>query len=282
MKIAKYFLIALLVFSLLASFASCKKQTEYPVEIGDVIIDIAPNKVGSLSSVVTSAIKLMGYDDRLASEDFGSPLNINVENIVASNISVLFTPIELSENTNNQLKNVGIQIVKLSTPENFEQLKELYKIVGAVMGGNVTGKEVALNINKDLDESFKNIEIFLENKTKFSYVFLYEENIAANNTSFVNNILAKCGGENKIAEENNIDNNKLNELNPDLIIVNTGMKEKLTSNTELTNLNAIKNNKIVEIDVNAFNLMGEGFTKILYDILAAQYPDFLQDTTEKE
>ena len=80
MKIAKYFLIALLVFSLLFSFASCKKQTEYPVEIGNVIIDIAPNKVGSLSSVVTSAIKLMGYDDRLASEDFGSPLNINVEN----------------------------------------------------------------------------------------------------------------------------------------------------------------------------------------------------------
>ena len=282
MKNTKYFLIALLIFSLVFSFASCKKQTEYPVEINNIVIDVAPTKVGSLSSVTNSAIKLMGYDNRLATEDFGSPLNINIENIIASNISVLFTPVELSNNTSNQLSNVGIKVVKLSTPENYEQLKEYYKIIATVMGGNITGKEIALNINKDMDESFSNIETFLEGKEKFSYVFLYRENTAANNTSFVNNILAKCGGNNKVTEENEINNTKLLELNPDLLIVNTGMKEKLMADTELANLSAIKNNKIVEIEVRTFNLMGEDFMKIIYDILDTQYPDFLEDSAQKE
>lgn len=283
MKNIKYFLIALLVFALAFSFASCKKTPEYPVQINEtLVIEIAPNKVGSLSSVTNAAIKLMGYDDRLATEDFGSPLNINLENIMASNISVLFTPVNLSENTNNQLKNAGITVVNLPTPENYEQLKEYYKIIATIMGGNVTGKDVALNINKAMDESFENIAIFLENKQKFSYVFLYEENIAANNISFVNNMLEKCGGENKVAEENRIDSNKLAELNPDLLIVNKGLKEKLVNNEALKELNAIKNNKILEIDVNTFNLMGEGFMNVLYDILQTQYPDFLSSPESKE
>lgn len=282
MKNTNRFLALLLAFALVFSFASCKKQTEYPVEINETIIDIAPTKVGSLSSVANSVIKLMGYDDRLVTEDFGSPLNVNVENIISANLSVLFTPVKLSSNTHNQLQNVGIKVVEVATPENYEQLKEYYKIIATVMGGNITGKEVAANINKDMDESFLNIEKFLENKSKFSYVFLYEENIAANNTSFVNNILNKCGGVNKLDNKNSIDNNKLVELNPDLLIVNKGLKEKIINNVELGNLNAVKNNKIVEIDVNTFNLMGEGFMKILYDVLDAQYPDFLEDDTQKE
>ena len=271
------------MFTLAFSFASCKKTPEYPVQINEtLVIEIAPNKVGSLSSVTNAVIKLMGYDDRLATEDFGSPLNVNVENIIKSNISVLFTPVLLSENTSNQLKQAGINVINLPTPENYDQLKEYYKIIATIMGGNVTGKEVALNINKAMDESFANIAIFLEEKARFSYVFLYEENIAANNASLVNNIIAKCGGDNKIAEENIIDDNKLIELNPDLLIVNKGIKEKLASNEALKNLNAFKNNKVVEIDVNTFNLMGEGFMNVLYDILQTQYPDFLAAPESKE
>ncbi len=272
----------ILTLALVFSVAACKKQSEYPVEINDTVIEIAPNKVAALSDVTNAVIKLLGYDDRLVMGDFGSPLSVNVENIISQDISVLFTPVELSENTKNQLKNVGITIVKLPNPENYNQLKEYYKIVATVMGGNITGKEVALNINKDMDESFKNIDTFKAEKSGFSYVFLYEENIAANNTSFVNDFLSKVGGTNKVETENAIDNNTLKTLNPDILIVNTGLKEKIINNAELAELNAVKNNKIVEIDVNKFNLLADGLMNILYDILDTQYPDFIVEDTQKE
>ena len=282
MKKATTFLVLILVLALVFSFAACKQKTEYPVEINETVIDIAPDKVASLSNVTNAVIKLMGYDDRLVTGEFGSPLKVNVENLILADVSLLFTPTELSQNTKEQLENVGVKIVKLSTPENYEQLKEYYKAVGSCMGGNITGEEEAMNITRDMDESFKNIETFLKGKQSFSYIFLYEENIAANNISFANNILNLCGGKNKVTNENNIDNNKLKTLNPNVLIVNKGLKEKIENNSELKEMDAVKNNKIVEIDVNNFNLMAEGFMNILYDILDTQYPDFLNDSTQKE
>lgn len=273
-----------LVLSLVLVFfvASCKPETEYPVEVNGAQVDIAPNKVAALSDVAIAVIEHLGYGDRLVKGDFGTPLNLNVENLFAENVSVVFTPANLSAVTLNQLKSQGIVNITLPSPDNFEELKAYYMAVAKVMGGNITGKEAAEFVINPMQESLDNIAEFLSTKNKYSYVFIYEEGFAANNKSFANNMLSLIGGNNKMGENNTITAEELIKLNPDTLIVNIGLKEKIINNQNLSQINAVKNNKIIEIDVAAFNKMGKGFMDSLYTILENQYPDFINDGTQKE
>lgn len=282
MKNTTRFLALCLSLVLVFFAASCKQQTEYPVEINGTTVSIAPNKVAALSDVASGVIEHLGYGERLVNGDFGTPLNLKVENIFAENISVVFTSANLSEITLKQLSAEGVLVITLPNPENFDELKAYYNAVATVLGGNITGKQAAENVINPMQTSLDNIATFLKTKNKYSYLFLYEEGYAANNKSFANNMLTLIGGTNQMGESNNIDNNKLLELNPEVLIVNTGMKQSIINNTAFSELNAVKNNKVIEIDMLAFNKIGKGFMDSLYTILESQYPDFINNGTQKE
>lgn len=282
MKIYTKILSLFLCFVLVFVCASCSENnSEYPVVINEVSINSAPSKVASLSDSANSVIKYFGYDDRLVLGEFGTPLNVNTKNIIDAKVSLLITPSELASGTKKELTKNGVEVVTVSLPETYEQLKEYYKTIGSIMGGNKTGMNVAKDVLSDIDESLNNINKFLDKKETFSYVFFYEEGYAANSNSFVNDMLSRCGGVNKVKEQNALSLEELKELNPSTIIVPQEMKQLLLDNKDLSELSAVKNNKIIEIDVNAFNDMGIDFINCLYEILENQYPDFLKGKTQE-
>lgn len=277
MKVFKKLFVIFLSLIMVFCASSCKEKiSEYPVSFGGAELDIAPLKVISLSDVSTSVIKLLGYDDRLIQGEFGNAITPNVETIKASGANLVITPTAFSTSIVSDLNSVGVKVASIATPTNYEELKSYYVALASLFGGNITGKGVALEIIKDYEESFKNINTFIGNKEKFSYVLFYEKDYAASNISFLSNVLNKCNGENLAGENILIDANKLQELNPNIIIAPNDLTKDFTNEQ----LNAVKNKKVLGVDIASFNNMGEGFMNSIYTILDFVYEDFIVNPKE--
>ena len=89
-------------------------------------------------------------------------------------------------------------------------------------------------------------------------------------------MLNKCNGENLAGENILIDANKLQELNPNIIIAPNDLTKDFTNEQ----LNAVKNKKVLGVDIASFNNMGEGFMNSIYTILDFVYEDFIVNPKE--
>ncbi len=274
-------LIALiLIFAVLCSFASCDEPTgeEYPVTVNDAVITVAPTKILALSGATSSLINYLGYGDKLVTGDFGTVTNPDKEAIFNSGADLIITTVPFSSSFVEKLNSLGIGVVTMPLPDNFAGLKEYYEYMGAVLGGNKTGKAAANEVYSVIDESFTNIETFLSGKEKYSAVMILENGYAAAKDSFASDIMQKCGANNIAENTFSITDKKLAELNPNTLFVPAGFKETVLANPEFAGVNAVANGRVFEINISAINLMSNEMMDAVYNLLEQRFPDFASGT----
>ncbi len=276
-------IVSVLICALIViTVSGCKDEiTEYPVEYGGAVLQLAPNRIISMSDAVTSVIKLMGYDDRLIEGEFGTNINPDINAISAANPNLVLTTSAFSSDNAQKIINGGAEIAVLNLPVSYEGLKQFYIELASLLGGNITGKSVADRLIADMDESFNNIGEFLKDKQQYTAVIFYEEGYAAAEGSLASDILSKCGGKNLVGESYELTYEGLQALNPDTIFVPAGMAAVVKSNEILKELSAVKNNHVFEIDIKGLNELGGGFMNTVYSMLEQQFPDFLIKETEQ-
>ncbi len=274
----------LLSIFVVLSFAGCsqKASSDYPVKAAGAELSVKPTKVIALSNATKSLIEYMGQGELIVSGDFGSSTEPDIDSIIAAEPDLVITTSAFSSTAVEKIKNIGGQVAYMPIPNSFAGLKEYYVAAGSLLNGAITGREYALSVFSDIEESFNNISEFLKDREKYTAVMMLEHGYAAAENCFAGSILSYCNAENLAGKDFSLSDERLISLNPDTIYVPLGYKKTILSNTAFSNLSAVKNNRVIEVNIKGLNQAGKDFLNTVYEMLEQRYPDFINNSEKAE
>lgn len=234
------------------------KDTGFPVFFGDIEIKSPPLKIASLSPAITEILVEIGFGDRivLRSEycDFpksveqiptaGSGANPNIEKILEQKPDVVFTFTPLSDRDFSKLKNNGINLIILKSPQTFESLGNIYSAIGIIIQGN---KENANKAKEVFSENFSELTNANLKIGKFAYITTGLR--LAGNETFENSFLSKFG-QNVLGNQSGYLEklDLLKENSPEILLVSDEFSLDFIKSYEiLKELECVKNGKILFI-----------------------------------
>lgn len=277
-------------------FAGCQKSGEYPVTVGHTQFKEAPVKAVSLSDNIADIICYMGFAAKLSGisdsctqseltqyvTSVGSEETPNAELIVSSGAEVVFADSTLDEAVKADLKNNGVEVVKMLYPKSDAQLKSLYENIGAILGGNVEGRAKGIaaydRLMSILTSATDEVSSVATTKT---VCYLYLENgklCALRGTVDDGMVMSYLGATNIAANfpSKYADKSILKLSNPDYIFFdNAQVMEMLTSDETLKSLNAITKGNVFELKKEELTRHGESIINVQSFMLSSMFPNFV-------
>lgn len=155
----------------------------YPVTAGGLVFADSPATAASLSPAVTEMIFELGYGDRLVCRssycdypgealelpEAGSGANPDINRIIELSPELVITQSPLANTDLSALKNAGIAVLDLPSPENPEQLCENYRTLGMIFAGETIGVQLADSCTAPLKSALRSA-----NGSCSSLVFIME------------------------------------------------------------------------------------------------------------
>lgn len=246
----------------------------YPVTIGSLIFNAAPETVGSLSPAITDIIKELGFADKLVgissycdsdgtnnAADLGSAANPDVDAIIKTAPTLLISHSPIAKKDITEIEKSGTRVLIISAPTSTDELYELYHSIYRIFQGNDENEE------EKVGDCFSKLEeAFEENKNILDdYVYILSSKLAfASDNSFSGNLFSHSG-KNAAADEEGISLTKerLIELDPEYIIIPSGMKISRLPEE----LSAVQNNKIIRLDKETEQLLERPTSEVYKAIL---------------
>ena len=293
------FLCAALTLSALAGcgrqndISSGAGQKEFPVTIGKVIIDSEPTGAAVLSPNAADVVLALGYEITLKAKnaactqsDLAALPNVTADDadkIKSAGASLVFSDTELTQQQQDSMKKDGITVLILSPATSRADLSRFYSQVGAALKGAVTGYEKGKSIAAGMWESIDDVTREVpQSNTPVTGVYLYDTDGHAATGDTIAGSLVKSAGLQNVAESATGGQYSVQNLmiaNPKYIFCAKGVKAKLTSSDQFKKLNAVKQNRVYEMDPNGMKLQGEQMVESVGFMAGTVYPQLLQSTS---
>lgn len=294
MKSKRCFLSIFLVFiiAINMSLVGCGKKTNtevktstsstvstYPLKIKDsynreVTLDKEPQRVISLAPNITEVIGILNKLDKLVGrtnycdypvevkniKSVGTLKDPSIEKIVELKPDVVIASTHFSKEVLSKLEALNIKVVVLYGEENFNGVYDTIIKVAQILNANAAGNKVI----SDMKAKVASVEAKVKDKSKPSVYYVvsygkYGDSTSGNDT-FINQIIEMAGGKNAASDVKGwkYSVEKLVEKNPDLLICSKfdNSKEGIKTTAGYKDLNAVKNDKLYEIDSNLLNRQG--------------------------
>lgn len=232
---------------------------------GTVFSQGYPQRIVSLGPSVTKGLYLLGVEDRLIAntmycvdppqaknkEKIGTVAEANIEKILNLKPDLVLAISLTNPKTKEKLKSLGINVVTLVTPKNFNEICEQFLELGKLVGKEKEAKKIvdtAKNRVNNIKRKIKKIgtsKVVIQVGAKPLFV--------ATGGYFVNDYIELSGGTNiaKDAKEGIYSREEVLKANPDVIIITTmgmlGEEEKKVWGKYKT-INAVKNNRVYVIN----------------------------------
>ena len=290
-------LLLVLIISVSALLGACGSDKNYPVTVGHLTLKESPVKIVSLSDNITDIICYMGYATKLSgvSDDctqeeitkyvtsVGDATSPNVDLIINSGATIVFTDKDLDQNTAKKLKDNNINVIKTLYPATDAQLKNLYETIGTVLGGDTDGRQKGLDAYERLMSALTaaQSEVQAAGATKtVCYLYVNEEGKLCSLTGDVNNgmVLSYLGAVNVASNFTSeyADESILKLSNPDYIFFDKAIvMERISKSNSLQNMNAIKNGNVYELSKAELFRQGETLVKIQNFMLSSMFPNYV-------
>lgn len=176
--------------------------------------------------------------------------NLNIEELVSKKPDIVFIP--TGDKNVDKLTKMGLPVIQLSFTD-FESMKKCFTLTGEILGGDAVQK--AKNYNTYLDSKLnmiKNIttKIPEDQKPKVLHLSNAEPFAADGNSTIINDWIEVGGGINVAKEvkgnRQTVSIEQILKWNPDIIIVSENIKsiDKITKDSRLQNVSAVKNSKV--------------------------------------
>lgn len=269
----------------------------YPVTIGSLVFNAAPETVGSLSPAITDIIAELGFADKLVGvssycsfdgmpsdiADLGSSANPDSSAIIKTAPDLLISHSPIAKKDITAIENAGTRVLIIPAPSSVNELYELYHDIYRVFCGSDENEETAVSACfEKLEKAFDEHSGILGN-----YVNIMSSKLAfASDSSFSGDFFSHLG-KNAAADEEGISLTKerLTELDPEYIIIPSGMKK-----TKLPEeLSAVQNNKVIRLDKDTEQLLERPTSQVYKaaDFIAAAIkaldePDEMEQTEKEE
>lgn len=297
-KLISVFLTATMIFCLSSCDYGNKTSTKsgYPVTINDIKFNQCPQKVVVLSDSIADIILAMGYEvnlvacsDECTQEDLsvlrrvGSVNNIDMNTIMSLSPDLVLADTNLPDQQIEQLNNSKIKFLSLTLAKSRTEFEELYTKIGSIFGGSKEGVAKAQKISNNILLTLDDISRIIPNSdVVVTTCYMYDENgHIATGDQFIDVMIEYVDAVNiaKNSTNNTMNINDIRISNPAYIFCSPGVKEKLKSNEALSNLTALKEDKVYEAEENLFRRQGKTIISAVAFMAEKMYPELASDRT---
>lgn len=247
------------------------KVTTYPLTITDstgatITFEKEPQTMISFAPSITETVyalelsdKLIGRTDYcdypsevLTVESIGDFYNPDIEKIVSLDPDVVIASSLWTEDVIQKFKEVGITIVVLNEDEEVDGIYNTIDLIGKIFNNQENSAKLIETIKTQLEDVTMKVAS-LPKKTVY-YVVGFGEygDFTAGGDTFTGDILTLAGGDNIAGNVSgwSYTLESLIEADPEVIIIDSSMKDSFISSKNYKNLSAVKNNQVYGIDKN--------------------------------
>lgn len=194
-----------------------------------------PERVISLSPIITETIYLVGAQDRLVAnttycnvpeaaqkkEKIGSVIQMNVEKIIRLKPDLVIASALSREKQIKILEKMGITVIRAENPVTFKQMCDMTLDLGQTLGCFEQAKNIISDAEKKADTILKKTSV-LKKPTVFLQIGIKPLH-SANKEMFINEYIRYGGGINITEHEGSgvYSREKVLAVNPDIILIAT-------------------------------------------------------------
>ncbi len=146
---------------------------EYPVYIGDTIIEKQPTKIATLSPSMTDMIVSLGFEGRLTGvadnsiqyttdptynyQQCGDVFTLDMKGIRDSGAELIFVSAPLTADNMDELYTENINVVVIEYGETTQEILDNYSDIMKVMHGNITGAKMAEEVTTAYEQQLDDL-----------------------------------------------------------------------------------------------------------------------------
>lgn len=255
------------------------KETKYPLTIKDsydreVTIEKEPSRVISIAPNITETIYALDKENKLVGRtdycdypaevkniaSIGELQKPNIEKIVDLKPDLIIASTHFKKDVIKKLEDLGLKVIVLYGEENFEGVYNTIGRVGEVLNAQPKANEVVTNMQKKVAD----VKSKVANKETPSVYYVVgfgkTGDFTAGKDTFIDKMITMAGGKN-VAEDAvgwKYSIEKLLEKNPEIVICSKyfDSKKTLQQTNGYKDLDAVKKNKLFEIDNNMLDRQG--------------------------
>lgn len=280
-----------------SSSATVKEGQDWPAMVGDRMVSEKPEKVVSLSPMITEALlSLPGHEALCAVTEYcdarstglatvGTPLLPRTEDIIALAPDYVLCQTPLAGPVQTELEEAGVEVIQMDTPADLAALREFYGQLGALLGGNETGRALGYGVIDRLESTLAAYDAALPEKA--SALLLPDlTGLAATADTAEWTLLGQvfrhplpdaadwlAGTECLTDEDAGNDLDQIRAADPDVLLVaDTVSPEDLSA--ALGDLRAVQNGAVVYVDIRLTETLSPRLVFAIADAAALAYPEF--------
>lgn len=280
-----------------SSSATVKEGQDWPAMVGDRMVSEKPEKVVSLSPMITEALlSLPGHEALCAVTEYcdarstglatvGTPLLPRTEDIIALAPDYVLCQTPLAGPVQTELEEAGVEVIQMDTPADLAALREFYGQLGALLGGNETGRALGYGVIDRLESTLAAYDAALPEKA--SALLLPDlTGLAATADTAEWTLLGQvfrhplpdaadwlAGAECLTDEDAGNDLDQIRAADPDVLLVaDTVSPEDLSA--ALGDLRAVQNGAVVYVDIRLTETLSPRLVFAIADAAALAYPEF--------
>ena len=243
----------------------------FPVNIGGAKISKLPTHIAVLSPGIYAVLNDILETDAnvVAVSDYtaldlknltavGTADEPDINTIVGLSCDLVLTNSKLSQENADLLSNQGVPVAVVSAPTTFDGLQEYYRQLACLCLGNVAGYATSNTVYENMIAQINQVSTDITDKK--SAVLLLDEKIVATSGTVGDSLLTYAGFDNaaKNLQTMEIDFSTIKDLNPSVIFCDSLILDSIKSSTDLTEIDAVKNNCVFGISVLSIELLGSG------------------------
>lgn len=268
----------------------------YPMEFIDsagrkVILEKQPERIISVGPNVTEVIYALNKQDKLVGrtdfcdfpeeveniESIGTLRNPSIEKIIELKPDLVIGSAHFPQEVMEQLENLGINTVGIYRGETFEGVYEMIGDAGKLLNATQRATEIV----EEMKETVSMVTEAVEGREKPSVYYVIgfgkSGDFTAGSDTFIAEMIRMAGGKN-IADEItgwSYSLERILEQNPEIVICSDqfNTKEEFMSTEGYKQLDAVKNNKLFEMNTNLVDRQGPRLAQGLKEIAKILHPD---------
>lgn len=277
------------------------EQTTYPITLKDasgveVTFTKAPERIISIAPSETEVLYALGLGERVVGVDQWSDfpeeaksktkvgdMNVNVEKIISLKPDLIVGVQSMSKDTFKALRDLK-QTVFTAEPKTVGQVIERIETIGLITNRQDAAQQVFAAMKAECQQVVEALSTIKDKNRKKVYIE-FDTMYSVGKGEFGHDLIELAKGINIGQEKTGwfqIDDEFVITENPDIILYasynpqDPAQGEAIKQRSGWKTINAVKNNRVIALDVNMLSRPGPRITKSLLEIARGVYPELVK------
>ncbi len=264
---------------------------EFPVEVNGVTISSRPQKAVVLSPSLADVLLALDCETQLvgASEECTQGNLDELQKVSADDASAiqgLQPDLVLLDSSSNSaqaaLEEAGVTVLNVDPATDREDFERLYSQVSSAFLGGGSGYDKGIETAQDIFITLDSINRIVPKDTVTTACYLYDlESQAVTGDMFASTIMSYAGVTNvfESVSGGSYDFESLRIANPNVIFCAPGLKDEIKNDSRFSDFQAVRDDKVVELDKSLMEWQGRTVVETAYEISASAFPELLEENS---